>query len=147
MTATAERATTKEARQIGVPLRSRRVAGAAALALIMTAATPACAKDETIFSNFLNALVPNAIAAHSEQPPAPTEAETKTAPRKVDPRPIAIRPGVPAKLAVARPPKPSAARETLPPDPTTTGATAQATPTPPAQPQPQSQSQTQGPPP
>jgi flagellar motility protein MotE (MotC chaperone) len=124
------------------------LAGAAVLALVMTAATPACAKDETIFSNFLNALVPNAIAARSEQPPAPTEAETKAAPRKGDSRPIAIRPRVPAKLAVARPPKPSAARETLPPDPTiTTGATAQATPTPQAQPQPQPQSQTQGPPP
>jgi len=135
MTATASSATSHGAGRAGVSGRPRRAAGAAVLALIIVAATPACAKDETIFSNFLNALAPNATPAN----PEPPEAETKAAPRKPDPRPLAIQPRSAKKIAVAPPPAPSAVRETLPADATiTTGATGPITPAQ-AQTQPQGQ--------
>src|SRR3954470_24149581 len=132
MTATASRATGPDATWTGVSIRSRRLAGAAALAVMIAAAPPASAKDETIFSNFMNALVPSPVA----EPPA---AETKAAPRKPDPRPMAILPRSSKKVAVAHPAAPSAVHETRSPDAaTTTGAPGQ-----PASPQPQPQPQTQ----
>src|SRR3954453_10653919 len=135
MTATASRAPSPDATCTGVSIRSRRVAGAAALALTIAVATPASAKDETIISNFLNALVPSAIA----EPPA---AETKVAPGKPDPRPLAILPRSSKKVAVAHPPAPPRVHQTLPSDAAiTTGATGQPTPSQ-TQAQPQAQQQT-----
>src|SRR3954470_24535687 len=132
MTATASRTTGPDATRTSVSIRSRHVAVAAALAVMIAAAPPASAKDETIFSNFMNALVPSPAA----EPPA---AETKAAPRKPDPRPMVILPRSSKKVAVAHPAAPSAVHETRSPDAAiTTGATGQ-----PASPQPQPQPQTQ----
>lgn len=140
MTATVRKAAPANARRNGA-IRSRCAAGVAALTFVLGGAAPAWAAEET-FTGFLNSLVPSAFAARSEPQP---EVEAKAAPRKPDPRPLAIRPRVSTKLAVAHPPKPSVARDMLPPDPTFTGATAQATPSPQAQPQ--TQPQTPSPPP
>src|SRR4051794_22050858 len=127
-------ATNRNARRTGVRVRSRRVAGPAVLVLVLMAATPACANDETIFSGLMTAINPIAKAFRAEPASAQPEAETKAVPPKPDPRPAAILPRASPRLTVARPLKPHAARVTaITPDPTVTGAIAQAPS--PAQPQ------------
>jgi flagellar motility protein MotE (MotC chaperone) len=118
---------------------TRRVAGPAMLALVLMAATPAFANDETIFSGLMTALNPIAKALRADPPDALPDAETKAAPQKPDPRPVAILPRTAPRGPIAGPPKPRAAREVaLTPDPAVTGAVAQAPS--PAQPQQEPQS-------
>jgi flagellar motility protein MotE (MotC chaperone) len=117
----------RNARRAGVLRASCRAAAPAALALVLMAATPALANDETIFSGLMTALNPIARAWREEPPAVQPEAETKAAPPNRDPRPVAIAPRASPRLAVARPAKPRPARETaMLPDPTVTGAIAQA---------------------
>lgn len=125
----------RNARRAGV-LPCGGVTAPAVLVLVLMAATPALANDETIFSGLMTALNPIAKALRTDAPPAQPEAETKAVPPKPDPRPAAIQPR--ERGALARPPKPRVAREAaMTPDPAVTGAIAQA-PTP-AQPQQQQQ--------
>ncbi len=117
----------RNARRAGVLPASCRVAAPAVLALVLMAATPAFANDETIFSGLMTALNPIAKALRAEPPAAQPKAEAKAAPPKRDPRPVAILPRASPRLAVARPPKPRPALETaMTPDPIVTGAMAQA---------------------
>src|SRR5437879_6245234 len=137
-------ATNSSTRRAAVRLASRRAAAPGLLVLVLIAATPAFAEDETLFSGFMTALNPIARALRAEPPPSQPEAETKAVPAKRDPRPATIVQRTSPRFAVARPPKPRAGREiALTPDPTVTGAIAHA-PNPP-QPQPQQQ-ESQSPP-
>lgn len=131
-------ATNRNGRRTGARIRSCRAAGPAVLVLVLMAVTPACADDETIFSGLMTAINPIAKAFRAEPASAQPEAETTAVAPKPDPRPVAILPRASPHLAVARPPKPRAARVTaITPDPTVTGAIAQAPS--PAQPQQESQ--------